>query len=424
MRHGLLVLAIVVLVALAGCSMLGGSTDAGDGTATDAGKDTATVGSTATATGTGTPTATATSTATETEQRDQVEVVNGTPDVDATESFYRLRELTGSDVRPPTVRIRNLTERKNYSPGRSPQLSALGFQNVSMAPNEPGGLTRGTGQIFLYPGEGSSPVVEQVLVHEYVHNVQFRGELLPWLNTLDQPRLTTDLIYTRRMQIEGSAVFVTDGYTARHLDTENQSARMERRYQQGSASARLLWGLYHHGYEYTDRQIDSSENLSGAFAARPNTTEQILHDEGTVDVSSVPLQVNASAPTQEYIALGQDTNGEYRLRLALETELEDDTATAAATGWGNDTIRAFQHTTDSDRFGWVWTIRMDNESERAELAPALSEYAGQRSNSSNLTFEADRLDDETIALTFGPDAFVSNTTVTAYENNVTVRAGA
>lgn len=421
MRQGTITIVLVLLVSLSGCSFLGGSAAT---TETATGTTTETTTETSDGTVTETTSTTATATSTETAQRAQVRVVDGELSIDATGTFYRVQNVTGSEVRPPTVELRNLTERKNFAPGASPLLSTLGFENVSLAPSEPGGLTTTTtGRVFLHQGTGSPDEIEQVLAHEYVHTVQFQSGMLPWLDTIDRPRRTTDLIFVRKMLIEGSAVYATDDYTARHLDTENQSTEIERRFERGNASERLFWGQYRHGYEYADSEIDSSRNLATVFEEYPNSTEQILHEEGTVDTSPVALSVTQEAPNRDYLALATDTQGEFVLRSTLATEVPSEDATAAATGWGNDSLASFQHTSEDGRFGWVWTIRMDDASESDELATTLSTYAERRSAASELTFETARLDDRTVALTFGTDAFVENATTTATGDGVTVTAG-
>mgnify|MGYP000406887291 CR=1 FL=1 len=427
MRRTAITVALVALIALAGCSAFSGGgtpTATTEGTATDTATETVTPDETTNETATpGETTATETAT-TEAQQPAQVQVTNGSLSVDATTAFDRVQNVTASDVRPPTVVLRNLTERKTFAPGASPQLAALGFENASLSPRQPGGLTVTSGRIYLHQGEGSAAEVEQVLAHEYVHTVQFRSGMLPWLTALDQPRRTSDLIFAQSMLAEGSAVYATDEYTQRHLDIENQSTEIERRVQQGNASERLFWAKYLHGYEYTASQVDSSANLSAVFEDYPTSTEAVLHHDGAVDTSPVPLAVDALAPSREYVALATDTNGEYILRSALDTAVDYERATAAATGWGNDTIATFRHTTEADRYGWVWTIRMDNETETDELVGTLSTYAEERSNDSELAFESTRLDSETAALTIGTDAFVENTTVSATDGNVTVEAGA
>lgn len=423
MRRATIAVALLALLTLAGCSAFGGGGTPAttDAPTTDApASNTTTLDETATATAT----TTATATATATQQRAQVQVANGSLALDATAAFDRVQNVTASDVRPPTVVLRNLTERKRFAPGASPQLAALGFDNASLSPRQPGGLTVTSGRIYLHQGAGSAAEVEQVLAHEYVHTVQFRSEMLPWLSALDQPRRTSDLIFTRSMLTEGAAVYATDEYTERHLDIANQSAEIQRRVEQGNASERLFWAKYRDGYDYVDSRVDSSANLSAAFEDYPTSTEAVMHPDGNVDTSPVPLTVDASAPTREYVTLATDTNGEYVLRSALDTEVDYETAAAAATGWGNDTIATFRHTTESGRYGWVWTIRMDNETETDELVETLSTYAEERTNDSELAFESTRLDADTAALTIGTDAFVANTTVAATDGNVTVEAGA
>ena len=353
-----------------------------------------------------------------------VTVENGTLPVNATRTYARVQSLLDSDTEPWPVRVRNLSEwrRSVQRVGASPLNRALGFENVSVDWSEPTGVTR-FGAVYVHPGDGSAGKTERILAHEFVHLVQYRTTMLPWTGRLNQPRLTTDRLKTRRSLVEGGAVYVADVYAHRYLDVRNNSAYVRDLYRNGSATYRSALAQYRFGAQYVARRIDDPANLSGAYEDYPRTTEQVIHNYSRSEEPPATLSVTVGNTTDGWASLGNNTLGEMTTRTALGTELDYDRAAAAATGWGTDHLAVFQHAENDSRFGWAWVMRWDTAAEAAELETALDDYASARDRASAADFRVVSLDDRTVALVFGDSDFVTDATVVETDGNVTVAVG-
>lgn len=355
----------------------------------------------------------------------EVRVENGTLPVNATRTFTRVTTLTGTDVDPWPVRVRDLSEWQGSATqvGASPLNRALGFRNVSANRSEPTGVTT-AGAVYIHPGNGAPAKTERVLAHEYAHLVQYRTTMLPWRGRLDQPRLTTDRLKTRRSLVEGGAVFVADAYTERYLDIRSNSAYARGLYRNGSATYRSALAPYVFGDQYVEHRIDDPSNLSAAYENHPQTTEQVIHNYSRDAEPPASLAVTASAGSDDWAYLGNNTLGELTTRTALDTELGRERAAAAAAGWGDDRLIIYRHATDKRRYGWAWVMRWDNASEADELEAALSVYADARHADSRRSFRVEAVDDRTVALVFGDPAFVERTAVRGTGGPVRVSVGA
>ena len=408
-------LLVALLVVLAGCSGGGApTTDATDATTAVETPGPETTATDETTTTTGQDAAGTTTTATD---RETVEVTGGDLPVDETAVFYRVQRLMGTDARPQSVEVRNLTEWKGYRPGTVPLLRHLGLENVSLDSGEPGGLTQPTGQVYVHPGEGTEAEVERVLAHEFVHVTQYRTDMLPWLSSLERQRVTHDLLQTRLALIEGGAVYVTDAYADRHLDGEAPAEEFAERYRNGSASAKYFYARYHIGHRYVDAQVDSPDELGSVYEDGPNTTEQVLHDYAPSEEPPADLAVSVNE-TESWTRTEDDAMGELFARVVLQSELDAETARSAAAGWGNDALYGFE-SGDADP-AFAWTLRMDSPREADEFESAATTFADRREADGEAAFRVERVGDETVTLLFGNPAFVENATVSGSSGNVTV----
>jgi hypothetical protein len=352
---------------------------------------------------------------------DTATIENGTLPVNATLAFNRVESLTGTDVDPWRVNVTNLSEwrRGVQRVGASPLNRALGFENVSTDWSEPTGLTT-NGVVYIHPGDGTPAKTERVLAHEYAHLVQYRTTIFPWQGRLSQPRLTTDLRKTRRSLVEGGAVFVADAYTDRYLGIQSNTAYARGLYRNGSATIRSALAPYVFGSQYVEYRIDDPANLSAAYESYPRTTEQVIHNYSRAEEPPANLRVNATAESEQWTYLGNNTLGEMTTRAALDTELDRERAAAAAAGWGTDRLGVYQHATNESRYGWAWVMRWDNASETDELQSALSTYTSAREGNSETAFRVETVDDETVAVVFGDSRFVEGAEVAGTDGNVTV----
>ena len=406
-RRQLTIVVVGLSLVLAGCSGGGGPTT----------EPTATPEPTATTVQSEATDDASTASTTTDSERETVQVSGGDLPVDQTEVFWQVQQLLGTDVEPQPVEVRNLTERQGYQPGSAPLFRYLGVGNLSVDAGEPGGLTTQTGKVYVHPGDGTPSEVERVMAHEFVHLVQYRSNMLPWLSEIDQPRLTHDLLQTRLALIEGGAVYATDAYADDHLDDVDPADRMADRYENGTPSAKYFYARYHLGHEYVEGRIDSPEDLPDVYEERPNTTEQVIHGYAPDEEPPAPLAVSANA-TGEWSQTQNNTMGELFTRVVLQTELDADPARSAATGWGNDVLYGF--TTGGEAPGFAWTVRMDSASEADEFASAAEEFADRRGERSDGEFRVVRAGDETAVLLFGNPAFVESASLSGSNANVTV----
>jgi len=357
---------------------------------------------------------------------DTVTVENGTLPVNATLTFNRVESLTGTDVDPWPVRVRNLSEwRANVQRvGAVPLNRALGFENVSADWSEPTGVTT-TGAVYIHPGDGAPQKTERVLAHEYAHLVQYRTTMLPWQGQLPGSRPTVDLLKTRRALVEGGAVFVADAYTEQYLDIQRNSAYARELYRNGSATYRSALAPYVFGSQYVESRIDDPANLSAAYESYPRTTEQLIHNETPSEEPPAKLPVrNQTSDRSSWEFVRNDTLGEMTTRATLDTELDRERAAAAAAGWGNDRLLAFQHARNDSRYGWVWVMRWDNETETDDLEEALIEYTDTRRQNSDAAFDYRALDGTTVAVVFGDAEFANAADLRATDGTVSVTVSA
>ncbi|WP_276251570.1 hypothetical protein [Haloarcula rara] len=163
------------------------------------------------------------------------------------------------------------------------------------------------------------------------------------------------------------------------------------------------------------------ENLSAAYEAAPRTTEQVIHNETPSEEPPAKLPVrNRTADRSSWEFVRNDTLGEMTTRATLDTELDRERAAAAAAGWGNDRLLAFQHATNDSRRGWVWVMRWDNETETDELEDALIEYTDTRGQNSDAAFNYQALDDTTVAVVFGDAEFANAADLRTADGTVSV----
>jgi len=331
--------------------------------------------------------------------------------LEADRTFERVERLVGADVQQPPVTVIEPGSSGGggvggftYTPYRFAEY--LDLRNVSAGGGpSAAGLTDGFGQVYIVPGSGPKPVLRQVLVHEYVHTIQFRSEMLPagWPTGGDD---TTDAAQVRLALLEGSAVYVTDVYTERYLP-ENvtlQSEQLARSYADARVGGRFLLARYHFGSRYVTERLDSPDELRSLFADPPETTEQLLHGSDAPGGPYRPLSVEATGGEWDLADPDDvDIMGELFVRVALSRELSREAATDAATGWGVDRVIEYER---GDEAGFAWVLRWDDAADGAEFREAMDTYAQRRTTGPELAFETTAVGDRTVVVFVGPPAFV------------------
>lgn len=110
------------------------------------------------------------------------------------------------------------------------------------------------------------------------------------------------------------------------------------------------------------------EAVNAIYTDLPVSSEQILHPE-RYWTGDEPLPLELKLPLPGWKALGQDTGGEFTLRVFLEQHGVANFK-AAAEGWGNDRLAVYEK---ANQACLVWLTRWDDESEAEEFARAARE---------------------------------------------------
>ncbi len=189
-------------------------------------------------------------------------------------------------------------------------------------------------------GTALTPYVRTTIAHELTHALddQHFG--------LDRPEYddaTDEVAFGFSSVVEGNARRIENLYRdslsqAEQADAAAEEMRIASDYDIGAippALVELIGAPYTYGEELVDDLVDDGGNdeLAGALAAPPHTSEQVLYpdkfrsDEGAVDV---PHPHVAGQVVDEGVA------GELLLALLLSDEIGSDDAATATTGWGGD----------------------------------------------------------------------------------------
>lgn len=310
-----------------------------------------------------------------------------------------------------------------------------GIENVSAMEN---GLTTGLGQVVIFLGDNETTVVEYVLAHEFVHYVQF-AELHDEAVRADVDVATTDGRFVYGSVMEGAAVYATDAYVRRFMDTDRRNSdlypRIAAQLAPGSAD-RYRNSRYVLGNRYVAGRIDDPAALPSVYEDPPRTAEQVIHGyapgvepprdlsvtvaEGTNDTE------DATGGPGEYVLQGRDRMGEAWLRTALRNGVDRSAARQAAAGWGNDSLLTFRSEGGEDAYAWV--IRFDDAENRSEFTSVFRDYLdargdreGGRWSVDGWTFGVRSVGADATAVLVGPEGFAANASVEGSGGDVTVR---
>jgi hypothetical protein len=417
MRPG--VTGVVILVLLAGCGA-----SPGTGPATTGPADTGTAGpqgtTTAEPTTGGSPATTATTAddtdasaavATATPDGERVEI-DGDLEANATRVFERIERLAGEEVEPSSVVVRHAV----FGGGLGyddPVKRIFHFTATRPYVDSTRGMTRRAGKVYVHPGDGTPDEVEHTLAHEFVHVVQFRTGMVPWIDTSPPHR---DRFQANAMLAEGGAVYVADRYAERYgLNSTGHRERARQRYEAGPTGTRYIYSLYYFGARYAAREIDSADGLSALYENRPTTSEQVLHDLSPA--TEPPRNLTVSYERRGWRVPRTDRMGELFVRVTLRDQLPRSVAAPAAAGWGNDEIAVFRN---GQVAAVAWTLRWDDPTNATTFADAFESYRERRSTA--YAFRLVRVDANTTVVFGGDPSFVANATASAADGAVTVTA--
>lgn len=391
-RRALATLLVVSLTVLAGCGAFGGGPSP-----------------TVTETSTPAPTPTGTTTPTEASTPRPVPVAGELP-VDATLVWNRVESLFPGEYESPRVSARNLTG-TSMTPPFAAHLGLDRGADRFAAENAGGGYVRQEDRVLILTRNGSATELERILAHEFVHAVQDQTGLLDRAAGADSPAVEQAIV-------EGAAMYAEDAYTREFLGFSSLHRTCEE-YAIGSSHSRYINGPYCFGGQFFASELRSPSGITGSDLELPNTTEQVLHPETTDQPAKLTVTTDWEATAE------QDRQGELFVRTVLGTELPEEPAIGAASGWGND--RLVSVTGDTE--GYVWVLRWDTEADSEQFEEAFGDYLDARGNRTADGWRADgedyrltTVDGRTVALVTGNETFVDTVAVSGSDGNVTVSA--
>lgn len=269
------------------------------------------------------------------------------------------------------------------------------------------------GNVKLYAHENAtSAETEVTLAHELYHVIQMYYERVPTLRS--GQNTTFDRQITSQAIIEGAATYVMDRYHHRYVSSGPSplAEQLQRVRTMEHTAMYLLYSPYSYGGRYVAARVDSARQVDRVYDEPPVTTEQLLHNEtnATEPPRRLSTHVQPATGSTNWRETRVDTYGELLLRGLLQSELDYDRATEAATGWSTDRLHTFE-STESNSTAIVWTVRMDDAANATDLEAALESYATRRGSQMSGTVSVDRVAPETVAVVAGPSGFVESSSL-------------
>jgi hypothetical protein len=392
--------------------------------------------------GTATPATTPADNETERLSAPNITVLNGSLELDPGRVFARVQAVSGTNVTPPrAVRVYNTSDAfYNSTPSGTTEpilprfwrVAGLSTADVNSSALEiaKNGDVTGRGDVAIYLGPNTTLADERLLLaHEFTHYVQIQQGQQSDLNGA-LGGTTTQAAYLARSIIEGGAIYTTDSYVREYAPGEKLNSpwydEIQASYPVGHVT-RFQNARYIYGHDYVSTQRDSPTNRSAVYENPPQTTEQLLHGLGPGEEPPTELSVESSTG-DDWLASGTDTMGEAFVRHALAGDVGRDRAQRAAAGWGNDHLQIFRPFDGGDT-GYVWVLDWDDTANATEFERTLRTALDARGNETggvwslsdvNASASVKEVSEETTAVVFGPDAFVSATSVNASEGSVRV----
>jgi|AntRauMinimDraft_4_1070384.scaffolds.fasta_scaffold00050_12 hypothetical protein len=386
-------LALCALLVLAGCTAPAGETPAASAPTTDS----------------ATTSATTTTTLDDGSAPEHV-VVDGALSVDANRTFDRVAALLDADYAPTRVVVEDLSGRQTTAFSEVPFFAAFGVSSPPAASTGAAGLTTLDATVYLSPATADSARVEQVLAHEFVHVAQVREDVVPWFEGRAGAAGSLDEQFARRALVEGGAVYVTDAYTREHQPgLGSQSAQMAAAYANASAGGRFVYGQYHFGARYANATLESPTDLPALYENPPETSENVLHPGKSDEPVALDVAVESESFDRERSQARRA--GEFLARVVLRQTANRSTARAAAAGWGNDRVVAFDTANGS---AVAWVTRWDTPGDADEFAAAARSLADLQTGNE---YRTERVSEDTVVVFAGSENFVESAEATG---NVTV----
>ncbi|MEF8785529.1 MAG: hypothetical protein V5A45_06310 [Haloarculaceae archaeon] len=371
-----------------------------------------------------------------------ITVLNGSLGLDPGEVFARVQRVSGTNVTAPAaVRVFDTSEEfynstpTGLGPNALPQfwrVAGLETESVNSSALEiqKNGYVTGTGAVTIYLNPNTTVADERLLLaHEFTHYVQIQENQQTELNGALGGR-TTQSAYVRRALIEGAAVFTTDSYVREYAPGEQLNSpwydEIQTSYPAGHVG-QFQNGRYVHGHDYVAERVDSPTELGDVYENPPRTGEQLLHHLAPGDEQPTDLTVD-STTGDDWVASGTDRMGEPFVRYALASDVGTERAVRAATGWGNDSLHVFRPV-DGGNASYVWVLDWDDQANASEFEQTLRSALDARGNATDEVWSLSdsdaaatitEVDEETTAIAFGSETFVTTTTITGADGSVSI----
>ncbi len=222
--------------------------------------------------------------------------------------------------------------------------------------------------------------------HEYVHDLQDQLLGLDELQTFRETTDNEDAIRAVTALIEGDAQMVTVLYLLNHLDELDPSALDGIQTDVFDAAPAVLRAElifpYMAGLAFvqTINRQGGWDAVNDAYAAPPQSTEQILHPEKYLS-GETPVAVSLPPLTStlgtDWHLVKENTLGEFMLHLYLNVYLPDRSASSASAGWGGDRFALYEQPATGETLLLIVTT-WDSETEAAEFASAYGAFAEEK----------------------------------------------
>lgn len=354
-------------------------------------------------------------------QQEGIEVVGGSLPFDPDAVFHRTQQLLETNVSPPKkIVIRTMPTQTDR---RVDKLYATltGVQSVRLPVDPPSGSVIRPDTVYIYPGDSNKSELEKVLVHEFVHVVQFR------LGVLSHSDVR---FHIKASLLQGSAMYVADAYAERFdLLGTAQSKKLSVLYNNSTPEQRLkLWQNYF-GYRYVASKTNSPEAVLDVFAHPPTTTEQLIHGYEPHAGPTPRITTTVVNSQSLWLNTGTSRKGELFIRLLLEQSLGREEAAVAGEGWDADHLFTFWNG-KNDTYSYVWLLRWKNHSEVSEFSKGLERFMSNQGikiedgwSIGNQLVRIQTLDPTTVSVTVGPAQFANSVRFETGENGVILYIG-
>lgn len=426
MNRAVSALALAILLVLAGCSApVPGPEDTGSDTETTTEAPQTTTTTSKTTTTTGTTDAGAENRSPADDYDGPVEVTNGSLPFNASRVFERVTALLEVNVTPPAqVDIKGHSSMETDARGLPEFAKVMGIgDGDSSRTIAAAGVTRGPNYVALNARIlGDTDQARDVLVHEYVHVVQYRqGSIETAYRTINPG--TTDSKMTHLAVVEGIPVYIEGEYDHAYGHGEPTGMnQMVEAYHSAGGVRRYALAPYAFGAVYAEQRAGNASAVDDIYQSPPKTTEAIIH--GYMPGEEPVRQLEGDISTDDWNWADRDRLGELFVRQVLVTELDRDRTAVAAEGWGVDRHYTFKN---GNQTAYVWALRWDSVQDADEFEAATRDYLDARGESvdgrwqaENTSYRVVRTSPETVVLVVGPDEFVAGTEVSGTNETVNV----